>query len=249
MAATRTCEKATCPFCEKSRRAYELPAHMLSVHTTSIRIGAFNNGHCVYATAGPAMDFCVCLTCKKGFVGDGSEPNQQRWITMHGKSAECRAAHAAALVAIRQATGAPAPAPTPQPQPIQSSIDALWDECKVDTRLRPVMTEVEEFCREMDDVFDVKEGVKQLARSVVGYKKDIAMTKAQMTQMVQAHEHELTEQRVAIHQLQGETQGLQSCIRQLKYENAETRGEVSTMQQRVKQLEKELAELKLGRSS
>ena len=190
------------------------------------------------------MDFCVCLTCKKGFVGDGSEPNQQRWITMHGKSAGCRAAHTAALAAFRQATGQQsAPAPPPQ-QHIQYGIDALWDECKADTRLRPVMTEVEEFCREMDDMFDPKEGVKQLARSVVGYKKEVAMTKAQMTQMVQAHEHELTEQRVVIHQLQGESQGLQSCIRQLKYENAETRGEVNTMQQRIKQLEKELAELK-----
>lgn len=223
---------------------------MLTAHPAALRIKPYNNGHCMFAAVGQ-MDFCVCLSCNKGFVGDGSEPNQQRWITLHGKSAECKAAHASAMDSLRQALGhQPTPAPVLQPQPASQPVnDTLWEECKADARLRPVMTEVEEFCREMDDVFDVKEGVKQLARSVVGYKKEVAMTKAQMTQMVQAHEHELTEQRVVIHQMKFESAGLQSCIRQLKYENAETRGEVSTLQQRIAQLEKELADIKLSVSA
>jgi hypothetical protein len=242
--ATRSHEKAACPLCSQTRRAFNLPAHMLTAHPAEMRIKPFNTGHCVYAAVGE-MDFCLCLTCKKGFIGDGSEPNQQRWITLHGKNAECRSAHAAALASFNQATGhQPVPAPVMHQMPALPGIDAVWDECKADTRLRPVMTEVEEFCREMDEVFDVKEGVKQLARSVVGYKKEVAMTKAQMTQMVQAHEHELTEQRVVIHQMKFASEGLQSCIRQLKYENAETRGEVSTLQQRIAQLEKELADIK-----
>jgi hypothetical protein len=101
MAATRTCEKAICPFCKRSRRAYELPAHMLTAHPADIRIKPLNNSHCIFAAAGQ-MEFCVCLTCKKGFVGDGSEPNQQRWITMHGNKTMCRSAHAVALNTFKQ---------------------------------------------------------------------------------------------------------------------------------------------------
>jgi hypothetical protein len=192
----------------------------------------------MFAAAGQ-VDFCVCLTCKKGIVGEEVSHNHSRWLTMHSRSTGCRTAHRDALVAFRQVNGAQEPAPTQAPM---LGIDAIWDDCKSDTRLQPVMTEVESFCREIDDVFEVKEGFKQLARSVVGYKKELTMTKATMEQLIREHERELTEHRAKITHMHFEMEGLRSCVRQMKYEQAEARAEVVELKRRIQQLENDASD-------
>lgn len=235
-------QKATCPICKWTSRSFNLPAHILTNHPTDICIKITTNGHSIYASAGD-LDFYVCLTCKKGCLMDDFSHNKSRWVTLHERKKDCRAVHQTALEALRQLRRqTPADAPGDTPAPVSNIIDIedIWNECKSDKYLAPAIFETEEMLTAWDEAFDAKEGFKQLARSVFGYKKELTLTKSEMDKMVREHEHELTEHRQTIHSLQFKAINLESAVRQVMAEHAETQSEVAGLKQRIQQLEKEI---------
>ena len=188
------------------------------------------------------LDFGYCFTCKKGFVGDGNEPNHERWITMHRKKSECRAAHRQHLTCFKAAMPQQAheTAPTPvvtSPPPHTDGMTTIWEQCKADKLCRSSIEEVE--AQYLDDVFGPAIGIRQLALNVASYKKTVKQVKEQMEAMFQEHDRELTEQRVVLSQQQQDIRHLHSAVRQLNAENAEMTREIQALKQKIALLEKE----------
>jgi len=50
----------------------------------------------------PNIDFCFCLTCHKGFIGDETSPRGSRWVNEHENKKACVAAHPVALAAFKE---------------------------------------------------------------------------------------------------------------------------------------------------
>lgn len=196
---------AKCPLCPWNRYVYKLPSHILECHRALIKLNKTQANHCCYAYIvrdGEETPFCVCLTCKRGTMSDGYEGNGSRWITMHAKSKDCRAAHGAALAALREELVGPVPLTQPEgPKPL-ADLWALW---KSHGRMRPYMEEIETSCKDMsaeeeDPVFDPAEGLRQVVMSAIGYKKEVAVKKEEIEKMVVAHEEELITHRDVIRQ-------------------------------------------------
>jgi len=92
--------KAKCPFCKWERRAFTLPGHLITCHPHEIHVTPILSEHCIYAYTKVddiELNFCVCLTCKKGTLSDGCESNGSRWVSLHAGKDECRGAHSKAL--------------------------------------------------------------------------------------------------------------------------------------------------------
>lgn len=219
-----------------------LPAHLLDDHPATIRIRPLSTGNCLYGYVGEKqgrVDFCVCFTCKKGFVGDGSNSKHAQWITIHSKSDECRAVHRQQLAAFKDLSAHEQPE-TPS---ARTDIMTVWEECRTDKHCRLAIEEVETLFKEMDDEFEPAEGIKQLARNVMSYKKEVKRVAAQVTQLTQEHDREMTEQRVVLAQHQQDIRHLHSSVRQLNYEQSEMAREMAAMKARIALLEKQAAEV------
>lgn len=120
-----TCEqvKIQCPFCPWCKRTLHFPDHILTRHVSEIRIRPIPTDHCIYASVTKNKDdieFCACLSCGKGAMGDGTAGNTARWISMHSKKAECKKAHTKALIHFnkkREMKPPPDPVKTVTPDP------------------------------------------------------------------------------------------------------------------------------------
>lgn len=216
----------------------------MSHHSTEVRLRPVSKDHCILAYVMDKkeyMDFGYCFTCKKGFVGDGNDPNHERWITMHGKKSECRSAHRQHLTCFKAAMPQqinevnPVPIVTPPPPHIDG-ITTIWEQCRADKLCRSSIEEVE--TQYMDDMFEPAIGVRQLALNVASYKKSVKQVKQQMEEMSQEHDRELTEQRVAMSQQQQDIRHLHSSVRQLNVENADMIREIQALKQKIALLEK-----------
>ncbi len=219
-----------------------LPAHLMIHHSTEVRLRPVSKDHCILAYVMDKkeyLDFGYCFTCKKGFVGDGNDRNHERWITIHGKNTECREAHSQHLTCFKAAmpTQIAASIPVTPPPPHVDDLAKLWEQCRADKLCRSSIEEVE--TQYMDDVFVPTMGVRQLALNVASYKKSVKQVKEQLEAMDQAHDRELTEQRVAMSQQQQDIRHLHSAVRQLNVENAEMIREIQALKQKIALLEKE----------
>lgn len=188
------------------------------------------------------LDFGYCFTCKKGFVGDGNDPNHERWVTIHGKNTECIAAHRHHLscfkAAMPQQVHETPQTPTVTPPPLYADdMATIWEQCKADKLCRSSIEEVE--TQYMDEVFVPTMGVRQLALNVASYKKTVKQVKEQMEAMSQEHDRELVEQRVVLSQQQQDIRHLHSAVRQLNAENAEMTREIQVLKEKIALLEKE----------
>ena len=223
-----------------------IPAHILTHHRQAMKIYKTQNDHCVYAyvvaTDGEEVSLCVCLTCKKGVMSDGYDGNGSRWVTLHSRKAECRAAHAGALAALRQELGTPPPTAQPSPPP-SVPLESMWRDWKADGRLRPLMEEVEDTCKwaceDEDPVFDPSDGLRQVIVSAMGYKKEMELSKAELTKIAIRHDEELMVYRDALAKQSRAIGSLESAIRQQEHENADLR-------RRLAALEKENEQMKTG---
>jgi hypothetical protein len=77
---------------------------MLKHHPSDIILSNISSNHCVFAsieTPTKSLDFCVCLTCRKGFLGDVMTSHGSRWFNKHATNEECRASHKSALTAFK----------------------------------------------------------------------------------------------------------------------------------------------------
>ena len=160
--------KIKCPFCSWCRRTFHVSNHFLTQHIDKLCIRPFTNDHCLLAYAvhdKEEIDFCACLTCGKGTLGDGNSGNSSRWIELHSKNKACKVHHRKKLAdlreSIRVATTVVAP-PTEAstvtiaaPAPILHSV---WASLKKNKPFVPFMEDVEVFCKmckdDSDDDFD-----------------------------------------------------------------------------------------------
>ena len=191
----------TCPFCTWSDHSYRLPHHLITHHIEHVRLSQLNTGHCVrayYCRGAEDVDFCVCLTCRRGTLGDGLAGNSAKWITTHFKKPVCIAAHPQAIRDLR-ARMAPATAHVSPPAPPTTSLGDIWSKWKANGRIKAVMTDIEERCKsEFDDdsdnegiayAFDPKAGFEYCIFMAHGLKKENAEIKAKISQMEVDHDH------------------------------------------------------------
>ena len=204
-----------------------MPAHLLTHHPRDIKLRQMGSEHCIYGDITyerEDMAFCVCLTCKKGIMQGPEEGQGARWVAIHAKQTDCRAAHKEALQRFRQSIVMP---------DVSGQVDPLtfvWEECKSDAGMRPIITEVEQFCRDMDTRFDPAEGVKQLARTATYYKKQTALSKAQIEKMVSEHSQELYTQRCIAMQQKRDIDSLQAATVIQKAELEELRARLAALE-------------------
>ena len=137
--------------------------------------------HCIAAyvkNKKTELEFCACLTCKSGFIGDVMSAQGSRWLNTHSKKAECKKAHKDALTAFKECKVVVHPVP-PAPASSHSSIDDLWKRIKSIPDYTDVCIQKEEFAKEYDDsglgefMFDSAEGIMELLQDAVIYKKQI----------------------------------------------------------------------------
>lgn len=263
---------AACPYCEWSDQQYRLPAHILSRHIEHIRIGDVQRDHCLNAFVRPdggLLEFSVCLTCKKGTVADITEGNGQRWVSIHSKKAACRSAHAAAYsafkdrwVAAKAAVAPSAEDPTPPPPPVNTSIATLWDECKSNKRMAPMVEEIEAKVLEDAEAFEdepcftPEEGFKQAIYSAIGYSKRVVVKQQEMDDLVIAHDKEIRELTSIVRDQDRRVRWLMSNKRDLdieiegfRSENSQLRKDVDNLQQENSQIRKDLDGVRLENSS
>lgn len=254
-----------CPHCDWSDHAYRLPAHLLAHHIEHIRLGTVPRDHCLsgYVCHGDAaVDFSVCLTCKKGTVADTSEGHGQRWMSLHSKKAACRAAHAVAYTMFKEkwsaAKAAPPPAEDPAPAPPTSaSIATLWEECKSNKQLRAMVEEIETHVTELSDEYDEdpcfrpEEGFKQAIYSAVGLTRDVGLTQQKMEKMVGEHEEAIRGLRGVIREQADSMRCLETMVKDQRYEiaglrsdNKQMRTDLDALEEDNNVLRKENAELR-----
>jgi hypothetical protein len=219
-----------CPFCPWSDKTNRLPKHLMDKHPDHIHVNPFNLEHYITATAdagSASVELCYCLTCKQGTPNTSFEGHGARWVSIHEKKAECRKAHPAAFAALKKRiaetkTATPAAPPTPTPTPTPTTLTTLWDECKANHKMRPIMKEIESDIScdaEYDDddpmPFTAEEGFKRTICKAVGYQKQVTMTKEEMAKLVLAHDAELTEHRQEIITLRKENANFKICYNEL----------------------------------
>lgn len=84
------------------------PRHILNNHPARLVIRPIKTAHCMYAyvkNGTSDIDFCVCLTCKKGALEDGHGVTTTRWSTRHSTKTSCKLHHVSALNAFKQSIG------------------------------------------------------------------------------------------------------------------------------------------------
>jgi hypothetical protein len=226
--------KMECPLCQTSKFTTSMPRHIMTQHRSVIRLRKTQPNHCVYAYVigadGEEASLCVCLTCKKGVMSDGTTGNGSRWITLHARNAECKAAHTDARAVFRQElddVSAVVTCSTP------CLLENLWREWKKDRRLRPMMEEVEDICKwmyEENPVFEPSEGMRQAIITAVGYKKAMELSKAELTKLAIEHDAELITQRDVISKQGRDISALEMVVRSQEREIAELRMRMTVLE-------------------
>jgi hypothetical protein len=202
-----------------------MPAHIIATHLDKLLLDGWQPDHYIMASIPVSKDklwFLYCLTCKKGMMSDGSEGHGARWISVHDKKTNCKKAHKEALAVLRmrysEAKGIISTIPTPPVTittpisiPLVDPIKALWEECKRETRMRPITDKAEADCKQLfemdcegsdDDtpvsskefIFDPSEGFRAVVRMVIRNSKDIT----KMTENIRELEHKSDRTRIEL---------------------------------------------------
>lgn len=103
MAAERN-PMTPCPFCPWTRRAHQISNHFLKHHSSKVQLRPTSTDHSIFAYVihdTGELDFCACLTCGKGAVGDGNSGYSAQWVEMHSVMTSCKDSHAAALMELK----------------------------------------------------------------------------------------------------------------------------------------------------
>ena len=105
----RVFKTITCPLCPKTyTRSFKLPEHLLKHHCADVSISNATRPHhylpAYIKQKGRIADieFCICLTCLHGFVGDELTAQGSRWVNEHELKKNCVSAHPAALIAFKE---------------------------------------------------------------------------------------------------------------------------------------------------
>jgi T5orf172 domain len=113
--------KAECPFCSWCKRAFHLPDHLITHHAKEIRFGSLKSDHCIHAfvmNEKEKIDFCVCLSCRKGALGEGIVSNSSRWVSLHSSKIDCKKAHQTKLAEFKDSLVS---SPTPSKKEVETT--------------------------------------------------------------------------------------------------------------------------------
>ena len=136
------------------------------------------------------IDFCVCFTCERGFIGDIMTSQASRWLNSHSKQVLCKKEHAAAVLAFKvrreqalaeKATNETSAGSPTEPLPTsQGSAMDIWNTLKTKRDYKDLCIEFENDDKEYyemdsdneeDYVFDPAKGILKLFRDASEYKK------------------------------------------------------------------------------
>lgn len=238
-----------CPFCSWSSRTYNAPAHFLKHHSAKIHIRPVTNDHCLYAYVvhdKEEIDFCGCLTCGKGALGDGNYSSSARWVELHSKNKACKDLHRKKLADLREsirvatleAVPAEAPAPVAETEAVAPAaiLHTVWESLKDNKPFVPFMEDVEDFCKltndDSDDDFDPKEAIEHTIRCAVADRINISKHTAEMSELECEHETVVCNMQHDIKQLKQQVSGLQNHI-------IDQAKRMSELEQRLARLERE----------
>lgn len=136
------------------------------------------------------IDFCVCFTCERGFIGDIMTSQASRWLNSHSKAVECKKEHKAAALAFKArrelalaekgGTEFPVEPSVDPPTATQGSAMDIWNTLKTKRDYKDLCIEFENDDKEYHDmdsdneeeyVFDPAKGILKLFRDASEYKK------------------------------------------------------------------------------
>ena len=233
-----------CPICAWScNRSFFLPKHIIKHHITDITLAAASIDHCIAAyvkNKKKELDFCVCLTCDSGFVGDVMSAQGSRWLNTHSKKTECTKAHKDALIAFKNRKVVAPSEPAAQITSIpRDSIEDLWSQIKATSNYKDLCIQKEENAKQYHDndsdaegefVFDPAEGIMDILHDAAIYKKQVDKYKNALSN------HEAQQEKKDI-ETQNKVMGLETMIATMKYNINRTTNEYI---QRIETLEEEL---------
>lgn len=247
--------KSDCPICTWHNRSYMLPNHIITHHTTDVKLRKVQTDHCIYAyvmKGAVEHGFCVCLTCKKGVATEGHTRQGSRWATNHMKQKACKAAHKEALKEFKTKLVGDIPisvsvVETPvKPQCDEDPVEILWNKCKERPRIKPFLEDIErQYKEEYEDNSDIEEpyvfahseGFRYCIEHAIGFKKRIAQLEQTMEQMRKEFDAELKANKETISGLQQEVYKQKQALTSLEEENAKQREMITDLQKRIQQLE------------
>ena len=243
--ATRKHIKANCPFCSWCRRSFLLPDHLIIHHVTELSIRPITTDHCVYTRILNKKDefcFCICLTCRKGVMGDGISGNSARWVDLHSKQSECKKFHKERLLSLKQTiAAAQGHVPAAKPTLTESSVVSLWKRLRELPRYSSIMMEIETLNKDLYDdssdsedlyIFDAAIGFEDFIKAAIGAKKELNNCSSEKSKIEEHHETMLMEMR-------DESRNMQLQIRNLLSENKLQAYQLSELSSRVSTLERE----------
>lgn len=217
-----------CPFCSWSSRTYNASAHFLKHHSAKIHIRPVTNDHCLYAYVvhdKEEIDFCGCLTCGKGALGDGNYSSSARWVELHSKNKACKVHHRKKLADLRESIrvatleavpASPAPVAEAETEAPAAILHTVWESLKDNKPFIPFMKEVEDVCKmcndDSDDDFDPKEAIEYTIRWAVADRINISQHKTEMNKLESDHDTVVANMQYDIKQLKQQVAGLQNYI-------------------------------------
>lgn len=86
----------------------------------------------------------------------------------------------------------------------------------------------------MEEEFEPVEGIRQLARNVVYYTKEMHKKAQEVARMTIEHDRQLTEHNVVISQQRYDIYDLHSAMRQLQYEQKELKARIALLEKQQK---------------
>jgi hypothetical protein len=134
------------------------------------------------------IDFCVCFTCERGFIGDIMTSQASRWLNSHSNEAACKKEHRAAALAFKarrelalaEKVAATAESSAEPPVATQGSAMEIWNTLKTKRDYKDLCIEFEKDDKEYYDmdsdndeeyIFDPAKGILKLFRDASEYKK------------------------------------------------------------------------------
>jgi hypothetical protein len=241
--------------------------HLAEVHLHPGVSDNFVYGHTV--KYGMEREFIVCLTCKGGTASSPLSVVGDRWTSWHDKQAKCRHAHPDAycrfkalwtaargsIIAAEKEAAAVALAKAEAEVAAKAAggVGELWAKYRGNRRLTEYMREVEERMKEEhsldvdeDDedptpfVFDPAEAFERAIAEAMSVRKEVVLTKQKMSEMVVAHDAELTTHRTELLRLGREGTALRETVTDQAGRLLDQSAEVKSLREEVAALRKQL---------
>lgn len=203
MAESRTYTPVTCPVCAWTcNRSFFLPKHLVKHHPADIIISKAYPSHYLHGYVKDTkeeLEFSVCLTCSKGFLGDAMTAQASRWINSHYMKQPCKKEHKTALAEFKLRQSASlSEQPILETSEEQTSGSALtvWNQLKSKPDYKDLCAEFEREDKENHDedseneaeyMFDPAKGILKLFKDASAFKKNLYKVTASVNKIEARH--------------------------------------------------------------